>query len=1723
MSLYFNVSGANPDAALVIEVTNNVVAPDPHPFGLNQLSGTWGRNSLGGSTAQGFEKGLVRERWFVDSVGTTEDGRSYFDDSHLAGTSAGDGKWDGARAWIYRPVTQADGVKTYQKMDEAMVQKSYVDRGFWSVSFNFNSLSTDVGNFRDVILGGIHEFNNGRVSEWYQHTDLENGTEYYYTVRAVDQGGNYSADSNVVSATPSSTSRAEPRIMHHQAMRVEVGDTSFRANLEITNGEAPFTFQALSGLPAGFELVATNIGKRAGLALKLQSGVTADATHAAMHTVVIRVTDREGASSDNTIILNPEITGLDASDGDAPAPPQNLQAIAMDGAIRLTWDPSPSADVVGYKVFRSKWHPDEQLGRIEFDQSVDIQTNDLVMIEKAFDATTLKGDASLVHDRVLFQAFTNEPLWPVFNLNDGNGSFDTRSGVNMGYPDGFDISYLPHPGTIPPGFVHPGEQCVRLSSPTTWDSYEVRLFTTYSRKENNSFFYRAIEPGYTYHLKVWVYQSGVPGGQVELSVGGHSESATMNKTFTVPEQQWTQLVIDDISATDWDQSTPVEFTRLIVHGGGTVYIDSAEFYRYEDANNDGINDEPAHEMTRFWKNELIDFFQTPDGKQAAFRYWGLQSNGERGVSLDEQLKPVMARKGSGSQDELSLPQFLELCLEVGADPWIIASMSLTEEEYANLFEYLAGDGSTVYGAKRIAHRDGNTTPWIDEFSRLHLEVDNEVWNSMFAWTFYEADIDGDGNQDAAEAYGMFAEMLLRAITSSSLWQSHSAAYDEKVTFVVNGFNNGRDFGYDAGIHAPTAEMVDVAPYLGGWEAGSYIGGDTLTPEGFSKWLVYSPWKHYGQVNGHVELANQSADYRDEPYRLGVYEGGPGYDLPGPNNPSGEVPESYGKSLAAGITTLDSYLFESYRGYGAQAFFGFTPGTRWTTHSMGVGEFSNTMEFRSQATWLAQKLRNNYIRGGMVEIVTKSTPTTDLPAEAGQAAQQDLPLVASYAFKDGNQYFVLLMSRKMPEIGLDDQISDPNVTPVTIQLPLESVQSAMLHKIENDPRRTNVPGLPYFDRNDPLEIESQAIPIADIHVNGEFEVTSRNGGVASTDGLVEGIAGGSIYLYVFEADQVPALPADPVVRIQRSVTQPASTFEQTAEFIVKFDRPVSGFELPDLDFSDSTADLSGATITLEASDDLLPQTLVYTVRVEGVEGGGIVELDIPAAAVTAISDNAPNSAGDGASQQVTLIAGNLILNFNAYDLQEGIRVDTTRSLEGVKDRDTWHPLNTTTPFFTYSGAPLIYGGIRATMDPGDNNGGNDIITTELAANRESAGGWPNATYAGFNTNGAGGKQVTSWNVFLFKKEDFENPDASPLAFNAGTEINIEFKRWQGQNRRVHFVINDGGTYYISEQYYAGEDAYSLNDFVNNPDKRWAVIPFTEGTGDFSTQLDLWESLNYEAKNFSDVHMLGFAATVRDPYNRERSFRKFWVTSVTDDRPYIQYDLSSSGSLVEEGDLVSLSVSAIDADSQMLEYSWEFVSKPIDSTPLFLSGNTTDQVTGEGATNFARLDTAGVYTIRVTASDGNATVQSSELSITVVPPGSVVDYTAWANGIPWAGKDPSIHANPDGDGYVNFLEYAMGLNPLVEDLTALSPYQLVPEGNGYALLLNYRISKTSTSVTADLQTTSDLQTWTTQRIGANGVTESILNGNIDGDGAAELRQLRIPFRSDKLFIRVLYREE
>ena len=1094
---------ADPEAPADLTITNTIAAPDPQPFGLNELAGPKGFNNLNRDATLGsMEPKFFRAKFFVSDCGS-QNGKDWFTSENLSSSSTyQDGFWDGADARVYR--RSAEG--PYERIQTDKVSSFQAGRDFWAVNFwpNFTMKNGLIANDSLVPAepGKPGEFTDGRLCQWYQQTDLRNGRKVFYVVRSISKDGMESDNSNVASATPESSINNGPKITKTVLNRVDQKpDGSFKPyqdHLEASGGTPPLHWEIVAGetLPPG---LATSEKEQNDRNQLFFAGQPSSADEAAFK---VRVTDSANPprTDERTIKINlpllPHPDSRQQAKMQVPAPPENVTAVANNGSVTVKWTPVASPDVTGYRVFRSYYPPDQQTTRaVLTGNSGKIQKGDLVFLDVE------KSDipAEQLHDRVIFTRFADDPFRTQIKKPGATNWTDWKSLPSLDDIQEISTRHVPHPQPVPPEFTNPGRTCFQLKAEQDWG---LRL-TIVMHGPKDQEWYGVLIPGHTYEFSAWLRQDGISHGKVTFQDTLIKE---ISSDFTV-DGTWKKYSFK-FSIPKWTEKQLGSMT-LGFEGGGTLWLDQPVVFDATDSLKTGHPDVPANGMTPIWKDELKKFYTaSPAGSKGVLRYWGGQSNGPGGMTLEDILVPVEARRGTGGSDkQLNLNNALSLMKEVNAEPWLIISSSFSEEEWRNLIEYLAGAPDSEYGKRRVADRGGIATPWTDEFKKIRIECDNETWNFMFAWCFPG---DKDKKIDRAEQYGAFSEMLFRAAKSAPSWKT--AKLDGKVEFIVGGWaisTKPEGYGHLAAQHSPSANYVGTAPYLGGWEQGMYLGGKTFNDEGVAQWLLYMPRKHQEQTDDHVASAATLREQGKANYRMVVYEGGPGYDLPGPSNPSGTVAESYGKSLAAAVTTLDCYLYESLKGYGPQAFFGFCPGTRWSSHCMAVE--NDKWVLRPQTTFLALSMRNRFASGQMLAVEPRSLPTADFPAY-GKSFKPvtDLPLVGCYAFRDGDKYSVFLLSRKLDVRDASGAVTAPGITPVTLHLPFSSAKKITLHKLSGDPRKSNVPGLPtYSEKN--LAIEEMNVSPK---LNGAaLVVNAANGGTQA--GGREGLPPGSVYVYEFE--------------------------------------------------------------------------------------------------------------------------------------------------------------------------------------------------------------------------------------------------------------------------------------------------------------------------------------------------------------------------------------------------------------------------------------------------------------------------------------------------------------------------------------------------------------------------------------------------------------------------------
>jgi hypothetical protein len=331
---------------------------------------------------------------------------------------------------------------------------------------------------------------------------------------------------------------------------------------------------------------------------------------------------------------------------------------------------------------------------------------------------------------------------------------------------------------------------------------------------------------------------------------------------------------------------------------------------------------------------------------------------------------------------VGIPEFLDLCKEVGAEPWIVAPTAMSEAEARKLAEYLAGGASTAGGALRAAA--GQQQPWTRTFRTIHVELGNETWNGIFQ---------GESLDDPA-AYGRRADRVFRAMRSAA------GAEDAHLDLVVGSQAANPWRSGEVAKAAPSANTVAIAPYLMDsvteWANDDQLYGPLLAqPEQMSR-------------SGVVQATQAALGGR----QMAVYE----VNL---HSTEGTAPQAVldrlTPSAGAGIA-VTGHMLRMMRDHGVRDEMLFslpqfrfkradgTPVRLWGS-VVTMGD-----EGRARPQLLATSLANRAMRGSMVKVnVSGANPTRDQPKGNDGVQLAGVHEIDSYGFQDGKTHSLIVFN------------------------------------------------------------------------------------------------------------------------------------------------------------------------------------------------------------------------------------------------------------------------------------------------------------------------------------------------------------------------------------------------------------------------------------------------------------------------------------------------------------------------------------------------------------------------------------------------------------------------------------------------------------------------------------------------------------------------------------------
>jgi hypothetical protein len=372
----------------------------------------------------------------------------------------------------------------------------------------------------------------------------------------------------------------------------------------------------------------------------------------------------------------------------------------------------------------------------------------------------------------------------------------------------------------------------------------------------------------------------------------------------------------------------------------------------------------------------------------------MSSHAQLGSTVDNLLAPPMARVRPGYSIQsttmedipVGIPEFLELCQEVGAEPWIVAPTAMSEDEARKLAEYLAGGPETAGGAVRVA--GGRREPWTRAFRTIHIELGNETWNGIFA---------GETMEDAA-AYGRRANRVFTALRGAA--GADAGRFDLVVgTFIAMPERNRALLGA-----ARQANSLAIAPYLmhsvTEWGNDDELYGPLMAqPEEMSR-------------EGVVKAAQASAAGR----QLAVYE----VNL---HTTEGTAPQAvldrFTPSAAAGVA-VTGHMLRMMRDHGVRDEMLFSLPQFEFKRADGklVRLWGSVVEMggRERPQLLAESLANRAIGGNMVRVeVSGDDPTHDVPAGNDGVRLSGFHEMDAYAFEEGRRHGLIVFNYGLHQI------------------------------------------------------------------------------------------------------------------------------------------------------------------------------------------------------------------------------------------------------------------------------------------------------------------------------------------------------------------------------------------------------------------------------------------------------------------------------------------------------------------------------------------------------------------------------------------------------------------------------------------------------------------------------------------------------------------------------------
>jgi hypothetical protein len=484
----------------------------------------------------------------------------------------------------------------------------------------------------------------------------------------------------------------------------------------------------------------------------------------------------------------------------------------------------------------------------------------------------------------------------------------------------------------------------------------------------------------TYVIKARI--KSLSGGSIQFGFVPGSWSTTYGPTIPVGTN-WTTCSWTNIPNTD----TLLRGFAVKFVSAGTYWVDDFICWNANDL-----------DTTTGLSKTFVD--RLKDLKPASLRLGGL---GVNSIPLENYLaRPWPLSYGPPPfEPEMDLDTFLTLCKSVGANPFICVPPAFSDAAHAalgdmtgdvvtnwyadhgNLVDYIGGNASTAYGARREAQ---GFSRWDSQFSVIYYELGNELWGTPDGK--WDMNLTGSQSQNQLmENYKTYCVKRMTEMKGRPGWRANM-----QVGF--GGFGPGTWIGgwpgsYDGTLVPAVKDLTDFSTifmYYG-------LGSDTNTDEQIYGNLFATAQWHERTIKS-TRAAFAAAAGRS--FVTAVYEGNAVW---GPYCKAND-PILYGKevSIGAAVSLVDNYAAANRAGLTVNNHFHIN-GNAWAA-------LTGYPQCYRKPAFFALKLFTTYIGGNMITSTITGSPTWN----DGLSGETNVPYVACYPYKDETSYYILVINR-----------------------------------------------------------------------------------------------------------------------------------------------------------------------------------------------------------------------------------------------------------------------------------------------------------------------------------------------------------------------------------------------------------------------------------------------------------------------------------------------------------------------------------------------------------------------------------------------------------------------------------------------------------------------------------------------------------------------------------------